>query len=94
MIITFIILIVLLTISLFVNINLYRKITAHEENYEEADRYVSQLSKYIRKMKDQFSAAHKKMKEIDRKGAFESDDEVGYIFTEIKTIIEDLDKIV
>ena len=30
------------------------------------------------------------MSEIDKKGAFESDDEVGYFFKELKTIMEQL----
>ena len=35
-----------------------------------------------------------KMKDIDQKGGFESDDEVGQIFTGLKDTIEDLNKIV
>ena len=33
------------------------------------------------------------MKEIDLKGSFESDDEVGATFTELKTIVENLNEI-
>ena len=36
----------------------------------------------------------KKMKDIDSKGGFESDDEVGQIFTGLKETIEDLNKTV
>ena len=35
-----------------------------------------------------------KMKDIDQKGGFQSDDEVGQIFTGLKETIEDLNKIV
>ena len=34
------------------------------------------------------------MKDIDQKGGFQSDDEVGQIFTGLKETIEDLNKIV
>jgi hypothetical protein len=34
------------------------------------------------------------LKEIDRRGSFESDDEVGFVFNTIKSIIEDSFKIV
>ena len=30
------------------------------------------------------------LKQLDRKGAFESDDEVGYFFKELKQIVEDI----
>lgn len=30
-----------------------------------------------------------RMREIDSRGSFESDDEVGYVFTQLKTIIEE-----
>ena len=34
--------------------------------------------------------AYTRMKSLDRLGAFESDDETGYIFTEIKSAMEEL----
>ena len=34
------------------------------------------------------------IQELDNRGAFESDDEVGGVFTEIKTIVENLNEII
>jgi hypothetical protein len=36
--------------------------------------------------------ANKKLKEIDYKGSFESDDEVGFFFKELKNIQDDINK--
>jgi predicted PurR-regulated permease PerM len=34
-----------------------------------------------------------RMKELDMNGSFESDDEVGYVFTQLKNIIEEYSKV-
>jgi hypothetical protein len=43
-------------------------------------------------VRNKVSDALKKMKETDLRGAFESDDEVGAVFKDMKQIIEDLEK--
>ena len=34
-----------------------------------------------------------RMRELDMNGSFESDDEVGYVFTQLKNIIEEYSKV-
>ena len=55
-----------------------------------------QLESYINVqhfvIKDKVTIALRKMKEADINGAFEADDEVGSTFTDLKEIIEKLDK--
>jgi hypothetical protein len=41
---------------------------------------------YLNKISDIIEFSDKKLKEVDRKGSFESDDEVGFFFEEIKQI--------
>lgn len=85
-----ILLIIVLGVSIYINVNLYHKIQRYEDEFEDAEKYVDELSLYVHDMKENASNALRRMKEVDRKGAFESDDEVGYIFTEIKKIVNEL----
>jgi hypothetical protein len=41
---------------------------------------------YLNKISDTIELAEKKMMEVDAKGSFKSDDEVGFFFEQIKTI--------
>jgi uncharacterized membrane protein len=74
MIVTIIIISSLLIGSLYVNYNLFRKLEVLEDEIE------SNLTI--------FKGIYTTMKEIDSTGAFESDDEVGSVFTDLKNIVE------
>ena len=37
-----------------------------------------------------FKETHRKLTEVDRRGSFEADDEVGFVFKEIQTLIDNL----
>jgi hypothetical protein len=74
MIITTIIVSSLLIGSLYVNYNLFRKLEVLEDEIE------SNLNI--------FKGIYTTMKEIDSTGAFQSDDEVGSVFTDLKNIVE------
>ena len=41
---------------------------------------------YLNKISDTIELSDKKMMEVDAKGSFKSDDEVGFFFEQIKTI--------
>ena len=45
---------------------------------------------YLNKISGLIEFSDKKLKEVDHKGSFESDDEVGFFFQEIKQIQETL----
>lgn len=83
MILTIIILSLALIGSLFVIYNLLRKYEQGEEYIENLESWVNQFSKTITDM-------NKELKKIDNKGSFESDDEVGYFYKELKRIIHQL----
>jgi hypothetical protein len=68
------------------------------ENLEEAlaklDEDNDKLVNFISSLNIRLHTDYSHLKEIDRRGSFESDDEVGFVFNTIKSIIEDSYKIV
>jgi hypothetical protein len=74
MIVTTLIVSSLLLASIYVNYNLFRKLEVLEDEIE------SNLTI--------FRGIYKTMKEIDSNGAFESDDEVGSVFADLKNVVE------
>ena len=70
---------VLVVILGFTTFNLLRKNEKQEDILAEYLTYLDQLSRII-------EATDKKLKEIDEKGTFKSDDEVGYFFKSVQSI--------
>jgi len=92
MITTIIILSVILTISLFVNINQLRK-------QEELTNYIEELEKsnldyynFFDSLKTKINQANSEIRNADRMGAFEASDEVGTSFKIIKEVMDDLNR--
>ena len=83
MIILTIILGLMVVVLGFTTFNLLKKNERQEDILTGYMEYLSKISGVI-----EFS--DKKLKEVDRKGSFESDDEVGFFFQEIKQIQETL----
>ena len=69
----------------YTTFNLLRK------NERQEDILASYLT-YLNKISDIIDMSDKKIHEIDVKGSFESDDEVGFFFTNIKMIQEVLNQ--
>ena len=87
MITIIVILSVLLCISIFTVINLLRKYETIEEDYDYMMGWIDKLNTQVTHILNQ-------TKHIDRKGLFESDDEVGTIFKDLKDLINTLEKLV
>jgi hypothetical protein len=87
--------IVLLLISTIVfgytTFNLLRKNEALEESIEEYEVGFNQQEELISDIATKIDSAMLRMKEIDRIGSFEADDETGYIFQNIYDIISELE---
>jgi hypothetical protein len=58
------------------------------ERIEELEDEVSLYELRNEETKEALNSMLEQMREIDLKGSFESDDEVGSVFTQLKTIIE------
>lgn len=77
--IAIVILSILVVVLSYTTINLLRK----NETYEDT---VAMYQEFIRQFQKQVIASDKKLKEIDSKGLFDSDDEIGWFFTQLKEI--------
>jgi len=79
--------IILLCIIIFCGFLYYRQDSIIKKQVD----YINTLENAILKNIQSITRVHNKMKDIDSKGGFESDDEVGQIFHEIKAQIEELE---
>ena len=92
MITTIIILSVVLLISLFVNINQLRKQESQSDYIEELENSNTEYYTFFQKLKTQIGEGNSRLKQIDRLGSFEADDETGFAFKELKDIYDDLNR--
>ena len=92
MITTIIILSVLLTASILINFNQMRKQEAFEEYIEELENSNTEYYQFFTTLKTRMNESNSKLKQIDRLGSFEADDETGFAFKELKDIYEDLNR--
>lgn len=72
--------------------NLLRKNEALEDSLEEYEAGLNEQDKLISEIATKIDESMLKMKEIDRIGSFEADDETGYIFKNIYGIISELEE--
>lgn len=79
MIIAIIILTIACVTLLLIVWNLLTKLEKYEEDILLKDEFID-------KFKTTIEEAHKKIEALDIKGAFESDDEVGFFFKDLKSI--------
>jgi len=79
MIILVVVLGIMVVVLGYTTFNLLRK------NEKQEDILASYLT-YLNKISDIIEMSDKKIHEIDVKGSFESDDEIGFFFTNIKMI--------
>ena len=92
MITTIIILSVLLTASIAVNINQLRKQESQSDYITDLENSNTEYYNFFQKLKTQIGQSNSKLKQIDRLGSFEADDETGFAFKELKDIYDDLNR--
>ena len=76
---------VLVVILGFTTINLLRK-------NEKAEDIIFSYREYITQVTEAIDQSNKKLGEINQKGTFKSDDEIGWFFEKVKLIQEILDQ--
>ena len=69
----------------FTTFNLLRKVERIEDVVIRYDRFISEYSK-------QLDNTDKRLNEIDEKGTFKSDDEIGWFFKQIKRLQNDVSR--
>ena len=75
---------ILLVLSLFVNRNLLLKVEKYEDVTERQQNTLSQVYQTI-------INSSQKLQEIDGRGTFEADDEIGWFFDSVKEIQSNLE---
>jgi hypothetical protein len=76
---------ILLVIALIAIRNLLVKVEKYEDIVLDQTRYLQNISNII-------TESNRHLRNLDEKGIFQSDDEVGYFFEQMKSVQEELDK--
>ena len=79
------ILVAILVIMLYILRNLLIKVEKYEEVTEDQTKYLQNISNAIGQGKQH-------LQQLDQKGVFQSDDEVGEFFNQMKYVQDELDK--
>tara|TARA_R110000851_G_scaffold300712_1_gene456936 strand:+ start:108 stop:380 length:273 start_codon:yes stop_codon:yes gene_type:complete len=82
---------ILVILSLLVVILGYTTFNLLRKN-ERAEDIIVQYNEYIGEFNKQLEFTSDRLKKIDAKGSFESDDEIGWFFEQIKNLQEGMDK--
>lgn len=84
--------VVLLIISVFVNYNLNRKLEDSEDYIDDLESANLNYYTWFNKFKAKLGESQSRIKQVDRVGSFEADDETGFVFKTLKEVIDDLNK--
>lgn len=90
MLLTIIILCVIIIISVIINIYFARKSLRMIEKIEEYEDIITKQNSVIDDLSTSITATYLKLKMVDDRGIFKSDDDVGFIFSEMLLLIEKL----
>tara|TARA_Y100001937_G_scaffold82301_1_gene111393 strand:+ start:742 stop:1026 length:285 start_codon:yes stop_codon:yes gene_type:complete len=74
----------------FTTIRLMKRVESMEDYVAEVEKSNDEYFKFFSQLKTRVTESYSHLKNIDRLGSFESDDETGYIYKELKKIIEAL----
>ena len=90
MIIAIVVLSILLTISIYVNINLTQKFDKLDEMAQNSVDTLLENEKFLTELRNRIRSQQSYLRQLDRIGSFEADDETGYFFKEMKDIMNDI----
>jgi hypothetical protein len=85
-----ILLLICLAITGFFIYNLYNQVQQLEQYLLEATKVEDEFENYYQYFLTMFIKCHSELKDIDTRGSFSSDDEVGFAFRVIIKAIEDV----
>jgi hypothetical protein len=80
---------ILVIISLYVIVISYNKIEKLESLLKDSYSENDELFDFIVEVNQRLFQDYESLKEVDKRGSFESDDEVGFVFNTIKNTVED-----
>lgn len=73
-------------VLIFITINLYRKVLRYEDIAEELDKQNKQFLDWFTNVKTNIEIIYNRLDEIDNKGIFKADDEIGWMWSQVKDI--------
>ena len=79
-----------LLVSIYANFSLFRKNEKYETIVSNLEEELEETYDFIQQFSNNLTAIDNQLTQIDNKGVFASDDEVGYTFTTIKLITSQL----
>lgn len=79
------ILVILVYIIIISQLRLVKYRQLLNQSFEESDRLLDFISEINRRLFEDYQS----LKEVDDRGSFEADDEVGFVFEHIKKTVED-----
>ena len=79
-------------ISFLINLNQMRKQEQLEDYINDLEESNLKYYELFGSLRSRLGDSYSRMKAIDRLGSFEADDETGFIFTELRDIIDELNK--
>jgi cell division protein FtsL len=85
-------LVIILSVATYIVRNLLKKMETLEDNVEELVKNVMEYETFYEELKRRVNESNSRLKQIDRLGSFEADDETGVIFKELKDIVNDLNE--
>jgi hypothetical protein len=80
----------MLLISVAGNVNLIKQVEKQDELVEEAIQNETYYRDIIDSVREKILQTQVRMKEIDIRGSFEADDEVGYTFKALQVAVDEL----
>jgi hypothetical protein len=85
-------LVVVLSAATYIVRNLLKKMETLEDNIDELVKNITDYDAFYEDLKRRVNESNSRLKQIDRLGSFEADDETGIIFKELKDIVNDLNE--
>ena len=80
---------IIISILLVIALVAIRNLLVKVEKYEDV---VLDQTKYLQNISNIITESNRHLKNLDEKGIFQGDDEVGYFFEQMKSVQEELDK--
>jgi len=85
-------LVVVLSVATYIVRNLLKKMETLEDNIDELVKNITDYDAFYEDLKRRVNVSNSRLKQIDRLGSFEADDETGIIFKELKDIVNELNE--
>jgi cell division protein FtsB len=80
----------IICVLIFGIVNLTKRVEKYEEQIDELETGVGFYRDLVDNIRQEMLETQARLTEVDIRGSFEADDEVGFVFKDIKSLVEDL----